>query len=112
MNRNAGAASVLALALALAGCQQTASAPPAPPPGAVPGVTPNTFSMPAGTGCSGEISRFRAVLANDVATGNAAQSVANRAGPDLDRASSVCAAGREAEARSILSSLKARLGYG
>ena len=43
---------ILYLTLALAGCQtQTASAPPAPSPQqAAPGVTPNTFRMPAGAG--------------------------------------------------------------
>jgi len=98
-------------ALALAGCNRTASAPPAPPPGAVPGVTPNTFAMPTGTGCAGEIARFRAVLANDVQTGNVNQSVANRANPDLDRASAACSAGREGEALSIVSAAKTRIGY-
>lgn len=101
-----------ALVAALLGaCTQTASAPAAPPPGVIPGVTPNTFSMPAGAGCSGEIARFRAVLKNDVDTGNVNQSVYNRAEPDLQRASAACAAGREGEANSIVASTKSRFGY-
>lgn len=99
------------LGLALAACTQTASAPPAPPPGVVPGVTPNTFSMPGGTGCAGEIARFRAVLKNDVDTGNVGQGVFNRASADLDRGDAACAAGRDGEARSVLASTKSRFGY-
>lgn len=101
-----------ALVAALLGaCTQTASAPAAPPPGVIPGVTPNTFAMPAGAGCSGEIARFRAVLKNDVDTGNVNQSVYNRAEPDLQRASAACSAGREGEANSIVASTKSRFGY-
>ena len=102
---------ISALALALAACTQTASAPPAPPPGAVPGVTPNTFSMPEGAGCSGEIAQFKAVLRNDADTGNVGQSVYNRAAADLGRAEKACAAGRDGEARSLVASTKSRFGY-
>lgn len=95
----------------LSACTQTASVPAAPPPGVIPGVTPNTFSMPSGAGCSGEIARFRAVLRNDVDTGNVSQSVYDRAEPDLQRASGACAAGRDGEANAIVTSTKSRFGY-
>jgi hypothetical protein len=98
------------LALLAAACTQT-SGPAAPPPGAIPGVTPSTFHLPGGAGCSGEIARFQAVLQNDVDTGNVAQSVYDRAEPDLNRASAACSAGRDGEARSILASTKGRFGY-
>ena len=98
------------LAGAIAGCTQT-RAPQAPPPGTVPGVTPSTFHLPEGSGCSGEISRFQAVLQNDVDTGNVNRSVYDRAEPDLNRASSACTAGRDGEARSILAATKSRFGY-
>ena len=98
-------------ALALSACTQTARAPAAPPPGTIPGVTPNTFSMPGGGGCSGEIARFRAVLKNDNDTGNVGDVVFGRANGDLDRGSAACSAGREGEALSILASTKSRYGY-
>jgi hypothetical protein len=96
------------IALSLAACTQTASAPP---PGAVPGVTPTTFRMPDGSGCAGELARFRAVLKNDVQTGNVGEGVFNRASGDLGRGDAACAAGREGEALSILASTKSRYGY-
>lgn len=99
------------IALALAACTQTASAPPAPPPGAVPGVTPNTFRLPDDPGCGGEIARFRAVLRNDVETGNVGQGVYDRASGDLARGEAACTAGRDGEARAILASTKSRFGY-
>ena len=102
---------VACAALALAACTQTASAPPAPPPGAVPGVTPSSFRMPEGAGCAGEIGQFKAVLKNDVDTGNVGQSVYNRASADLGRAESACAAGRDGDARALLASTKSRFGY-
>ena len=106
------ASSALLLSLALGGCTQTtASRPAAPPPGVVPGVTPNTFAMPGGGGCSGEIARFRAVLKNDVDTGNVGQGVYNRADADLGRADAACAAGRDGEAVSVVASTKSRYGY-
>ncbi len=101
----------LAAALALGACTQTASRPAAPPPGVVPGVTPSTFSMPGGSGCAGEIGRFRAVLKNDVDTGNVGQTVFTRANADLDRGSASCSSGREGEALSVLASTKSRYGY-
>ena len=67
--------------------------------------------MPSGSGCTGEIAQFRAVLKNDVDTGNVNQSVYNRAEPDIQRASAACAAGRDGEARSIISGTKSRFGY-
>lgn len=99
------------LALALTGCTQTASTPAAPAPGVVPGVTPNTFRMPAGTGCAGEIAQFRAVMKNDVDTGNVGEGVYTRAMADVDRADGACSAGRDGEARASLASTKSRYGY-
>lgn len=102
--------SALGLVLAgclLAGCNQTASAPPAAAGLTVPGAS----GMPGGTGCSGEIARFKAVLKNDVDTGNVGQSVYSRATSDLARGDAACAAGRQGEALSVLASTKSRYGY-
>jgi hypothetical protein len=107
---NLAGAATITLALGLGACNQTAR-PAAPPPGVIPGVTPSTFRLPEGAGCSGEIARFQAVLQNDIDTGNVAQSVYNRAEPDLNRAAAACSAGRDGEARSILAGTKSRFGY-
>ena len=61
-----------AIGLALAACQTAQPTPPAAPPPSdysYPGVTPSTFRMPGGTGCSGEVERFQAVIDNDLASG-------------------------------------------
>lgn len=104
-------ASPLLIGLVLGACTPTASTRPAPPPGAVAGVTPSTFAMPSGSGCASEIARFRAVLRNDLETGHVGQGVYDRAGTELSRGEAACAAGRDGEGRSILASTKARFGY-
>ena len=102
-----------AFALALAGCQtQTAPAPPAPSPQqAAPSVTPNTFHMPTGTGCAGDVERFQAVIDNDLATGHTTKSVHDRVSGEISRARSSCSAGNEAAAAGQLRSTKAKFGY-
>ncbi len=105
---------VLALAAALlSACQTpTASTPPAPPPSqAAPGVTPNTFRMPTGTGCSGEVERFQAVIDNDLATGHTTKGVHDRVSGEISRARSTCAAGNDAGATGQIRATKARFGY-
>lgn len=98
------------LGLALAGCTQTGS--PVPTSGtAAAGVTPSTFVLPEGGGCSGNVARFRAVLKNDLETGHVGKAVHDRANGDLDRAGSACSAGREVEANAIVASTKGRFGY-
>lgn len=100
-----------ALGLALAGCQtQTASAPPAPQQ-AAPGVTPNTFHMPAGTGCAGEVERFQAVIDNDLATGHTTRSVHDRVSGEISRARTTCSAGNDAGATGQIRATKAKFGY-
>jgi hypothetical protein len=74
-------------------------------------VTAGAVAAPGGGGCSAEIARFRAVLKNDVDTGNVGQSVYTRATADLGRAESACAAGQDAQARSMLASTRSRYGY-
>ena len=87
----------------LAACNQTAAPRPS---AAVAGAASG-----GATGCAGDIAQFRAVLKNDVDTGNVGQSVYTRANADLGRADSACAAGRDAEARSLVASTKGRYGY-
>jgi hypothetical protein len=95
-------------ALALAACNQTAATAPAP---ASRSVTPSGFSMPAGTGCGGEVARYRAVMSNDLAMGHVNQAVYNRVEREIAQAESACAAGRDTEAVRMINATKARHGY-
>jgi hypothetical protein len=62
-------------------------------------------------GCAGEIARYRAMMANDLATGHVAKSVHTRVTAEIDRAAAVCAAGRGVEAARMIEATKARYGY-
>jgi hypothetical protein len=100
------------VALGLTACTQTA----APPTATVQRtsssfVTPSTFRLPEGQGCSGEIARFRAVQDNDLETGHVNQSVYTRIKGEVDQAASLCAAGNDAGARGALAAVKKRHGY-
>jgi hypothetical protein len=92
-----------------------ASAPPtqasAPPtPGSV-AVTPAGFQLPEGSDCSAKIARYRAVQDNDLSMGHVVQSVYNQIKGETDAASKVCAAGRDAEAKSMVAASQSRHGY-
>ena len=99
------AAAALLTALA-GGCQQ--NRPPAAQ-AAVP--APAAATAPGAAGCSGEVTRFRAVMANDVATGNVGRPVHDKISRELDRADSACKAGRDSEAVAIVRLTKAQNGY-
>ncbi len=74
-------------------------------------MTPAGFRLPEGTGCSGEIARFRAVQDNDLQTGHVNKSVYDRIKVELDQASAACSAGNDAGARGMLAATKRRFGY-
>ncbi len=79
----------------LAACNASAPAPQvaAPPPSQAPaGVTPSTFRMPEGSGCSGDVARWKAIQDNDLATGHVSKSVYDRIQNDINQASAACAA--------------------
>jgi hypothetical protein len=97
----------LLLGLSVAACNQTA-APPSP---AAPGITPTSFRMPEGSGCAGEIGRFRAVAENDVRIGHLNRAVHERLSAEIDRAAASCSAGRDAEAVRMVAAVKSRYGY-
>lgn len=104
-------ASVLAAALGLAACN-TSSTPLAPSPQNAPtGVTPNTFVLPSGGGCAGEVSRFQAVMDNDLATGHTTAGVHGRVSGEIATTRATCAAGNEGGAIGQLNGTKARFGY-
>lgn len=103
-------------ALALAGCN--ASAPSASTPmaesavgGAPAGVTPASFRLPEGSGCGGEIARWKAIQDNDLATGHVTKSVYDRIAGDIAQASAACEAGRDSEARGLVRASRVRNGY-
>ncbi len=98
-------------AFALAACNAPApQASPPPAPGSAV-VTPPGFRLPAGGSCSADVARYRAVLNNDLAMGNVAQSVYNQIKRETDAAEAACSAGRDAEGRSLLAASKKRHGY-
>lgn len=100
-----------ALGLSLAACQ-TAAPPPAPSPEQAPtGVTPNTFRMPTGSGCAGEVDRFQAVMDNDLQTGHTTKGVHTRVSAEIDTARKSCAAGNEAGATSQIRATRTKFGY-
>ncbi len=101
-------------AVGLAACQSTTAEVPAPQPVASSApayVTRPDFRLPEGAGCSGEIARFRAVMDNDLATGHVTREVHGRVVADLRGPEGTCAAGRDGEARSALTTVKRRYGY-
>ena len=100
----------LGAAVLLAACTQTAAPPPAPAI-SVSGVTPSTFALPSGSGCAGEVQRYRAVMDNDLATGHVGKTVHAKVSAEIDEAASACAAGRDAEAVRMIAATKARYGY-
>ncbi len=100
-----------ALSLALAACQ-SAGPPPAPSPENAPtGVTPNTFRMPSGSGCSGEVERFQAVMDNDLQTGHTTKGVHSRVSAEIDTARKSCAAGNEGGAIAQIRGTRTKFGY-
>ena len=100
---------VLLAALALAACNQTAPQAAAPGPGS--GVTPSTFQMPEGSGCAGEVARWKAIQDNDLATGHVTRKVYDQIAADIAKAKSACDAGRDADARGIVAASRKRHGY-
>ena len=99
---------VLGLAAALGGCNETngGGGPVVSAP-----IGPTAYKLPPGAGCTGEITKYQAVLKADLESGNVAQTVYDAIQRDLTRAASACEAGRESEARSIVSATKAKHGY-
>lgn len=101
-------ASLLAL---VAGCTQTGTPSPAGRAAILSGAAPAALGTPHGTGCSGEIARFRAVIDSDAQTGNLNGAVYKRMTGEIDRAMASCAAGRDADSLHQLAAAKARFGY-
>jgi hypothetical protein len=104
-------ASLVAACFALAACNAPAPQASAPPtPGSV-AVTPAGFQLPEGTDCSAKIARYRAVQDNDLSMGHVVQSVYDQIKRETGAALKVCAAGRDAEAKSMVAASQRRHGY-
>jgi len=104
-------ASLVVACFALAACNAPAPQTSAPPtPGSV-AVTPPGFQLPEGTDCSAKIARYRAIQDNDLSMGHVVQSVYDQIKRETDAASKVCAAGRDAEAKSMVAASQRRHGY-
>jgi PBP1b-binding outer membrane lipoprotein LpoB len=99
-------------ALVLAGCNSTGptATAPAPKPNTI-NVAPSNFQMPAGSGCSGDIARYRAVQVDDLAMGQIAQPVYNQIHGEIEAAAQACSAGHDAEARAMILASRKRHGY-
>ena len=69
------------------------------------------FHIPGPSGCTGPIGDFRAVVENDVRTGNLAKAVHARIIAELEPVNAACSAGRETDATRQLAAVKARHGY-
>ncbi|MFV0280274.1 MAG: hypothetical protein ACK5JM_05875 [Rhodoblastus sp.] len=74
-------------------------------------LTPQGFKLPDGAGCSGAIARYRAVIANDRATGNVNESVYKQIDSEISGASAACSSGQDGEAMRLLAASKTRHGY-
>jgi hypothetical protein len=97
-------------AFALAACNPAPQASPPPAPGSV-AVTPPDFHLPEGGDCSAEIARYRAIQNNDLSMGHVARSVYNQIKREIDAAESVCSAGHDAQAKSMIAASEKRHGY-
>lgn len=103
-----------AAALLLAGCNQStqpAAAPTTGTPAVSSNVTPSSFRMPDGAGCTGSVNRFRAIMNNDLETGHVGKAVYDQITKDIDAAAALCAAGNDAGARSAITASRKRHGY-
>ena len=74
-------------------------------------VTPPGFAMPGGSGCAGEIARYRAVQENDLAMGHVAKSVYGQIKREIAAAEQACSAGQDAKATALIHASEARHGY-
>jgi hypothetical protein len=73
--------------------------------------TPPNFQMPEGSGCAGDIARWKAVQENDYASGNVGLKIYNQIKGEIARAEAACSAGHDSQASAMVSASKRRHGY-
>ena len=101
----------LSAAVALAGCEAN-GAMGGPETSVAQAAAPTSqFRLPPAAPCSGEISRYEAVVRDDLSTGNVEQKVYDQIQKELTHAAAACSAGRGGEAHAIVASSKAKHGY-
>jgi hypothetical protein len=104
------AAALIALTAAACNTQAPQASAPPPAPGTV-SYTPSTFQMPEGSDCKAAIARYRAVQDNDLSMGHVARSVYKQIQREIVAAESACAAGRDAQAKAMITASEQRHGY-
>ncbi len=102
-------------ALTLSACNTSRPVPQqqvsAPDPSRPRLVSDPNFKLPEGSGCSGAVNRFRAIMDNDLETGHTTAGVHKQITGEIDQAASACAAGNDAGARGMISASRSRHGY-
>jgi hypothetical protein len=99
-------------ALILSACNSTQPTAIAQAPAvATRNTTPAGFELPEGSGCSGAIRRYRAIMDNDLAMGHVTQGVYATIQSEIAAAASACSAGHDAQAVALVHASKARHGY-
>lgn len=108
-----GSAALFAALLGLAACNATAPAPQAAatPSSGIPYVTKPGFKLPEGSGCAGEAARYQAIMDNDLETGHVNKAVHGEISGEIAGARSACTAGRDGEARGLITASRKRHGY-
>jgi hypothetical protein len=102
----------LAIALALSACNSSAPPPVASAPAqATTNVTPSSFHLPEGAGCTGDIARWQAIQQNDLQMGHVNKAIYDQIQGEIANASTACQANRSAEASALVRASKARHGY-
>jgi hypothetical protein len=98
-------------AAALAGCNANRQTQPVVDPVGPQRPAVSNMPLPEGSGCAGAVSRYRAVIENDLSMGHVNQSVYNQIQGEISEAASACAAGQDAKAVSLVRASKSRHGY-
>jgi hypothetical protein len=102
----------VAAALALCACNAASNGSAPPPVAAAPASTkPDWPTLPEAAKCTGDLKSYQSVLSADVKTGNLNQTVFDQVQTELGKAAQACAAGRDAEAESLIRASKQRHGY-
>lgn len=74
-------------------------------------ITPPGFRLPQGTGCAGDIARFRAIMKNDIETGHTTKAVFDQIEGEMQKADALCASGNAGGASALVRATRARFGY-
>lgn len=101
----------LAAAAALSACNANRQPQPVVDPVGPPRPAPSSLTLPEGAGCSAAVSRYKAVIENDLSMGHVNKGVYDQIQGEISQAADACAAGQDAKAISLVRASKARHGY-